>query len=337
MQDTPENRARAFICYSRTDSEFARKLADDLRARGLGIWLDQLDIHGGANWDDEVDTALDVTRTLLVLLSAASTSSEHVKDELAAALEGGSTVIPLVLEDCKVPHRILRKQRFFFRAEDNYESSLDLLCADLRSGLPAPPRDNASGSPRAEAGTPSEESPTPSSAAPGLRDPRPPGLPAAASAPPSPPKGFPAKLRLAAVLGLLGLAGVVAFLITQRGSEPKLSASEAALARVVASFVEGAVPAEADLRALDCPDLRKARNVPFARHGRPFKAPDLTAFFEGFPWYVAEEGKEVPCDNLGRFEQSAFHLIEVEQCSRCREYLVLDRCDKLNEADLCSS
>ncbi|WP_076864432.1 YARHG domain-containing protein [Bradyrhizobium mercantei] len=43
---------------------------------------------------------------------------------------------------------------------------------------------------------------------------------------------------------------------------------------------------ESDLRALSKDDLRIARNEIFARRGRYFNAPDLTARFSRFAWYV---------------------------------------------------
>ena len=48
----------AFVSYSRTDSEFALRLAQDLKAADANIWLDQLDIPPGKPWDDAIEDAL---------------------------------------------------------------------------------------------------------------------------------------------------------------------------------------------------------------------------------------------------------------------------------------
>ena len=37
--------AAAFISYSREDSDFALRLAQDLKSAGAAIWLDQVDIN----------------------------------------------------------------------------------------------------------------------------------------------------------------------------------------------------------------------------------------------------------------------------------------------------
>lgn len=38
---------KTFFSYSRTDTEFTRKLATDLRNAGADLWIDQLDIQPG--------------------------------------------------------------------------------------------------------------------------------------------------------------------------------------------------------------------------------------------------------------------------------------------------
>jgi len=40
----PESVSAVFVSYSRADSEFALKLVRDLKAAGISVWLDQLDI-----------------------------------------------------------------------------------------------------------------------------------------------------------------------------------------------------------------------------------------------------------------------------------------------------
>ena len=47
-----------FISYSRDDSEFDLRLAQDLKAAGANVWLDQLDIKPGRPWDNAIEDAL---------------------------------------------------------------------------------------------------------------------------------------------------------------------------------------------------------------------------------------------------------------------------------------
>ena len=50
---------KVFISYARTDGEFALRLAQDLRAADVDVWLDQLDIRAGDPWDQAVEQALE--------------------------------------------------------------------------------------------------------------------------------------------------------------------------------------------------------------------------------------------------------------------------------------
>ncbi|MFQ5632140.1 MAG: toll/interleukin-1 receptor domain-containing protein, partial [bacterium] len=84
-----------FICYARDDKEFVRKLANDLRAAGVNIWMDVLDIPAGARWDRAVDDALDACARLLIVLSPEAVASENVLDELAFALDEKKPIVPV--------------------------------------------------------------------------------------------------------------------------------------------------------------------------------------------------------------------------------------------------
>ena len=49
---------KIFISYARADCEGARRLYDDLRARGLKAWLDTEDLLPGMRWRDAIDKAI---------------------------------------------------------------------------------------------------------------------------------------------------------------------------------------------------------------------------------------------------------------------------------------
>jgi photosystem II stability/assembly factor-like uncharacterized protein len=107
----------AFISYSREDSELALKLAEDLKAAGAAVWLDQLDIAPGQRWARAVEDALNACPRMLVILSPASVGSRHVEDEVAFALEEGKTVIPVVYRECKIPFRLRSFQHLDVRTD----------------------------------------------------------------------------------------------------------------------------------------------------------------------------------------------------------------------------
>ena len=126
-----------FVSYSRNDSEFAVKLASDLRAQGADVWFDQLDIEAGSHWDTAVEGALGRSARLLVLLTPKSVGSQNVLDELSFALDEGKTVLPVLVESCAIPMRMRRLQYVDFTR--GYDAGLALLDdgseASLRAAL----------------------------------------------------------------------------------------------------------------------------------------------------------------------------------------------------------
>ncbi len=120
-----------FFSYSRTDSEFTARLAQDLRSADHDIWLDQLDIAAGERWDDSIQRALSSSERLLVILSPASASSQNVMDEVSFALEEGRQVIPVLYQACEIPFRLRRLQHIDFT--QGYEEGLAKLRRALQS------------------------------------------------------------------------------------------------------------------------------------------------------------------------------------------------------------
>ena len=142
----------AFFSYCREDSEFALRLAGDLKAAGASVWLDQLDIAPGQRWDRAVEDALTNCPRMVVILSPASVNSTNVMDEVSFALEEQKTVIPVIYRDCTVPFRLRRVQYVDFRQD--YARGLQELLRTLAPGQ----RAAQSGSAIADVGSQSQPS-----------------------------------------------------------------------------------------------------------------------------------------------------------------------------------
>lgn len=100
---------KIFISYAHSDSEAARRIADELRKVELQVWLDASSLQPGQNWVAEINLALEDAGYLLVLLSPVSLASQWVQSEWTSMLtrllggKNGGIVIPLRLEDVRVP------------------------------------------------------------------------------------------------------------------------------------------------------------------------------------------------------------------------------------------
>lgn len=120
-----------FFSYSRDDAQFVLKLASDLRAAGVAVWIDQLDIGAGERWDVAVEQALKASPGLLLVLSPSSVASPNVRDELCFALEANRKVVPVLHQKCDIPFRVRRLQYIDFTAD--YEQGLERLLQAVKS------------------------------------------------------------------------------------------------------------------------------------------------------------------------------------------------------------
>jgi hypothetical protein len=124
--------ARVFISYAREDQEFVLRLANELRTRGISIWLDQWDILPGADWDQSIDRALHESERFIVILSPAAVTSRQVRAEIQAAVDTAKAVFPVLYKDCEVP-RVIRLYQFLdFRDDHEYSQTLKRLAEALR-------------------------------------------------------------------------------------------------------------------------------------------------------------------------------------------------------------
>ncbi len=131
-----------FVSYARKDAEFVTRLADDLRAQRVPLWIDREALPGGAEWLTALENALEDATHLLLVLSHASNRSKFVRKELLYALEEGKRVIPIRIEDCKPP-LMARDLQYIDFVGVPYPDALKRLLAALpqspESGPPAEP------------------------------------------------------------------------------------------------------------------------------------------------------------------------------------------------------
>lgn len=119
-----------FLSYSRSDERFALRLAKDVRAQGVAIWVDQFDIRPSEHWDRAIERAVRECRGIVVVLSPRSVASDNVADEISFAIDSGKSVLPVMIERCTLPLRITRMQ--VIDATGNYEGVLQQCLTELK-------------------------------------------------------------------------------------------------------------------------------------------------------------------------------------------------------------
>ncbi|WOD43825.1 toll/interleukin-1 receptor domain-containing protein [Hwangdonia lutea] len=99
-----------FVSYSSKDRPFAIGLVKELQSLGVNVWIDQLGIGLGENWDDAIEEALEKSETLMLILSPTSVESPNVQDEVSIAINTKKKMVPILIEECKLPMRWQRRQ-----------------------------------------------------------------------------------------------------------------------------------------------------------------------------------------------------------------------------------
>jgi hypothetical protein len=132
LSATARRRRTAFISYSPADATFIDRLAEDLVANGVGVWLDRWEIRVGDSITDRIQQGLIESDYLLVVLSPDSVESRWVREELNTArmqqLASRQVVLlPVLYRDCRIPPRLRDLHYADFRGNRYREGLRELL------------------------------------------------------------------------------------------------------------------------------------------------------------------------------------------------------------------
>jgi len=131
-----ENERVAFLSHSSNDKGFVRKLAADLVANGVKVWIDEQRILVGDSVPEKIAQGLAESDFFLIVVSRSSVESPWVKKELNSALvheieRRKVAVLPIKLDDVKMPDSINDKLYADFRG--SYEEGLKKLLHSIKA------------------------------------------------------------------------------------------------------------------------------------------------------------------------------------------------------------
>ncbi len=139
-----------FISYSRSDKDFAQKLADTLTDGGVEVFLDVQGIEAGEKWSTAIQRALDAADVMLLIVSPTSMESVNVEDEWQYFLDSKKPIIPLLWLPAKLHFQLNRMQYVNFNGVP-FDAAIKGLFAELgkkgvlvKSAPPEPPAKRAS-------------------------------------------------------------------------------------------------------------------------------------------------------------------------------------------------
>lgn len=79
-------KTRIFLSHNSADKPFARRLASDLEAQGIGYWLDEAEIKVGESLIERIREGIDDAAYVAVILSPDSVKSLWVQREVDVAI-----------------------------------------------------------------------------------------------------------------------------------------------------------------------------------------------------------------------------------------------------------
>lgn len=101
-----------FVSYSSADRDFASKLSQELKDRGINAWMADEQVTPGGNWSLETGRALERSDAMVIVLSPDAVKSEQVSRDIDYALTASRLrhrVIPVLARPTQDVPWVLRK------------------------------------------------------------------------------------------------------------------------------------------------------------------------------------------------------------------------------------
>jgi tetratricopeptide (TPR) repeat protein len=135
--------AKVFLCHASEDKHLVHKIYNKLKADGFEPWLDKEDLLPGQLWKEEIPRVIHSAACMLVFLSATSIEKRgYVQKEFRLALEtldeipeGQIFLIPVRIDDCKIPNRFAGIHYCDLFEEDGYERIVKALRKSITNEL----------------------------------------------------------------------------------------------------------------------------------------------------------------------------------------------------------
>ena len=90
--------AHIFISYSRKNSDFVRKLNNELQRLNRHTWVDWEDIPRGEPWLNQIYQGIEQAHSLVCIISPPFLMSEICNEEITYAFKNNKRILPLILE-----------------------------------------------------------------------------------------------------------------------------------------------------------------------------------------------------------------------------------------------
>jgi hypothetical protein len=136
---------KVFISHASEDKDrFVIDFASRLRAQGIDAWLDRWEMLPGDSLVDKLfEEGIHSATAVVIVLSTNSVDKPWVREEINAAfvkhVAGGTKLIPIVLDDCRVPECLASTLWEKISDLTTYEQSFERIVAAITGVRDKPP------------------------------------------------------------------------------------------------------------------------------------------------------------------------------------------------------
>ncbi len=119
-----------FISYAREDMDFVQRLVTALTADGRDVWVDFEDIPFASDWWEEIQTGIDASEALVLVISPDSITSRYCNLEVNYAVKNNKRLIPVVFREpgnAQPPQEIAALNWIFFKDPEAFNAALSQL------------------------------------------------------------------------------------------------------------------------------------------------------------------------------------------------------------------
>lgn len=136
---------KVFVSHASEDKDrFVLSFAKKLREYGVDVWLDKWEMSPGDSLVDKIfEEGLKEADAIIIVLSHESVDKPWVREELNAGImkriSKGTKIIPIVLDDCKIPEALQSTLWEKIENLEEYSQSLDRVVASIHGQKDKPP------------------------------------------------------------------------------------------------------------------------------------------------------------------------------------------------------
>src|SRR6266849_1869416 len=120
-----------FLSYWSGDSDWVNHLRHELQNRGVQVWLDNEQIRPGDIFARDLESGLDSSRSVGLVITQKSMESRWVEEEYYRALsltnKQNLQLIPILVGDAKRPGFLANRQYVDMLLDSDYDEKIDML------------------------------------------------------------------------------------------------------------------------------------------------------------------------------------------------------------------